>query len=163
MITASENLLLLLSRSFQRSGTEPKFLHCTCTQHINRKIVLILSKTVRSSTGCINITMSCFLFRKEKKSWEDTFLNTHYRTEDLRKIILIASTSIMLICPTAFVPANFNMLPDAFLATVSACSHVYMGRMLAKEVKYFFEQNSWILMINKVPRKQHGLDTLYEW
>lgn len=68
----------------------------------------------------------------------------------------------MLICPTVFVPANFNMLPDSFLATVSACSHVYMGRMLAKEVNYFFEQNSWILMINKVPRKQHGLDTLYE-
>lgn len=76
--------------------------------------------------------------------------------------MLIVSTSIMLISATVFVPAHFNMLPYASLATVSTCSHVYSERMLAREVNYFLEQNSRILMINKVPQEQHGLDTLYE-
>jgi len=76
--------------------------------------------------------------------------------------MLIVSTSTVLISPTVLVPAHLSMLPDTFLATASTCSRVYLGRMLAKEVNYFFEQNSWILLINKVPRRQHSLDTLYE-
>lgn len=76
--------------------------------------------------------------------------------------MLIASTSIMLVFPTAFLPANFNTLPDTFLATVFTCSPAYSGRTLAKEVNYFLEHNAWILLINRIPRKQNGFDTLYE-
>lgn len=74
--------------------------------------------------------------------------------------MLIVSTSKMLISATVFVPAHFNTLPDASPATVSTCSRVYLESTLAREVNYFLEQNSWILMINKVPGKQPGSDPL---
>lgn len=99
--------------------------------------------------------------KREKGAQDDALDNNHYYAEDLRKIMLIGTASVMLISPTAIVPAHFLLLPDTFLETASTPSHVYLGRMLTKKLYYFQDEKSRILMINKVPRKQCGSDTLY--
>lgn len=62
LIAAPEIVLFLPSRSFQRAGTQPRFLHGTCTQHSKREIVLILTQTVRNSAGAINMPVLHLLF-----------------------------------------------------------------------------------------------------
>lgn len=55
--------------------------------------------------------------------------------------MLIGTASVMLVSPIASVPAHFLLLPDAFMATASTPSHVYLGKMLAKKLYYFLRRN----------------------